>query len=262
MRFTLFIILMLFATFLLSQANQLRFDSEKWPTGMVFHYQKSNWDGTHEGRISIFFKEGMWIESAKWREGSTNVSIIPAKIDPITLSVHHFKNIRCEGGVCQQRGEMFFDNDANGYIINFGPLNDTIKGIPKYWHSYDFDWASLMTAFIFKVNSSDHHFMRCDFTMISGQPGFGEIGKVIMPYEGIQKIDDIDCHVYLINGPGLENRGGKIWFSTGQNLLRGFKIDIPDEDSYQNVDFRFISSESMDEKQWEAFKKSKWSENK
>ena len=198
------------------------------------------------------------MESIKWHEGSNQVSIIPAKINQKTYSVDHFKNIGCQGGSCNLRGEMFRDSGSGDYIINFGPIQDTISGIPSKWHSYDFDWASLMTEFVLKEVHGDYEFMRCDFTMVDGRPGFGPIDKVFLEYKGLKMVEEQSVHLYKIDGPGLLNRGGEIWFDAKTNILRGFKIDLPDEDSYQNVDFRFLERESMTLDNWEAFKKSKW----
>ena len=231
---------------------------EEWPSGQVIHFVKSNWDGSNKGFISTYYKEDGWVESMKWHEGNNQVSVIPALINRQTFSVDHFINIACQDGECNQRGEMFKDVESGNYIINFGSIRDTITGIPDYWHSYDFDWASLATEFLFRKSFTDHRFMRCDFTTINGQPGFGLVGEVSMKYQGISEISEIKCHMYSINGPGLHNRGGEIWFATNNNRLMGFKIDLPDEDSYQNVDFRYIGQEKMSSLQWEAYKKMKY----
>ena len=93
---------------------------------------------------------------------------------------------------------------------------------------------------------------------MNGEPGFGPVGHVAMIYKGIDKNNDVMSHLYEIDGAGLENRGGKIWFRKSDNMLMGFKIELPDENSYQNVSFQFDSSEQMTESAWEDFKKSQW----
>lgn len=257
MKSSLTLLLILIISHVISQPIHQKDKSLEWPIGKVINYSKSNWDGTNESLISIYFKEGGWIESLKWHEGANQATIISARIDFKTGSIHHFKNIRCVDGDCNQLGEMYFDPASTNYIINFGPIIDTISGVAEYWHSYDFDWASLMVAFLHKEEPSDHQFMRYDFTMVDGKPGFGKIGKVVMNYKGIQQVNNRQCHLYTIDGTGLENKGGKIWFDVNENLLMGYKIELPDEDSYQNVNFQFISTGKMKVKEWESFKKSK-----
>lgn len=252
------VIFCFFTTLLASQISDLKYSQDQWPTNTVLHYTKSNWDGTNKSFISICFKDENWIESIKWHEGSPQVSVIPAKINHKRFSVDHFINIQCNQDGCNQMGEMIKNQNSNSYIINFGSFKDTINNIPRYWHSYDFDWASLMAAFIFKQGVEDHQFERCDFSMIDGKPGFGPIGTVKMIYEGIKFKDGTPLKTYTIDGPGLHNQGGKIWFSKDQGLMMGFKIKLPDEDSYQDVDVKFLRKEVMDHSEWEAFKESKW----
>ena len=240
------------------QQDHFEYNAEKWPENTVVHYVKSNWDGTHQSNISVYFKDGEWIESLKWQEGSSQVTIVPAKIDHSTFSVHHFKNITCIDGECRQRGEMVKDKATGHYLLNFGPFQDTITNIPEYWHSYDFDWASLMVAFLFKKEHASYQFERCDFFIKDGEPGFGPFDTITMDYKGLQTKLKNPHHLYIIDGPGLNHEGGEIWFSANQSLLLGFKIKTPDEDSYQNVDFRFIEMEKMKPSDWEAFKRSKW----
>lgn len=241
-----------------TQVSHFDFSKEEWPEKTVLHYKKTNWDGSNEGFISIYFKDGDWLESIKWHEGSNQVSIIPAKIDHSTFSVHHFKNIRCENGDCNQLGEMVKDPETGDYIINFGAFKDSISHVPAYWHSYDFDWASLMAAFLFKKTHTSHQFQRYDFFMKNGQPGFGYLGDVQMEYKGKYLKNNKLSHVYSIDGSGLSHQGGEIWFSEKESVLMGFKIKTPDESSYQDVDFKWLSMETMELSEWEAFKESKW----
>ena len=243
---------------ILGQIDQLQFDPQLWPKHTVVHYVKSNWDGTNSGFVSIYFKDDQWIESIKWHSGLPELTVVPAKIDFDRFAVSHFKNIHCGDGGCHQRGQMYYEQELKGYMLQFGDYKDTVMSVSSYWHSYDFDFASLMVAFLFKQDAKDHQFERADFFMRDGQPGFGPIGTVYMHSNGIRDFKDVSCQAYTIDGPGLKNRGGEIWFDVQQNLLRGFKIMLPDEDSYRDVSFQYLSKETMEQEQWESFKRSKW----
>lgn len=153
---------------------------------------------------------------------------------------------------------MFWDKSVDGFVLQLGEITDTITNIPSYWHSYDFDFASLMTAFLFKKAPDSHQFHRADFQEQDGNFSFGPIGLVEMTYLRPTQIDGVDCHLYQINGPGLQQKGGEIWFDRESMLLRGFKIELPDESSYQNVDFQYLGKEQMSPERWEQFKRQKW----
>lgn len=255
---TALILFLSFISDIVPQPDNLHFEPGRWPALNAFHYQKSNWDGTNQSRISIYFKDDAWIESIKWHKGSGQMSVIPAKINHTSFSVDHIKNIRCVDGDCQQLGEMIKDPGTQQYCIQFGDYRDTIESIPTYWHSYDFDWASLMAALIFKQDTAGHTFARCDFYMKGDRPAFGNLGTVSLKYSGEETIQGVRCDVYHIDGPGLQDQGGKIWFDQVTKVMRGFRIQLPDEDSYENVDFRYLGVDQFTAKEWETFKQSKW----
>jgi len=241
-----------------AQNSQLEFVEEKWPLHTVIHYSKANWDGSNKGYVSVYFKDKQWMESLKWHEGQKQATVVPAKIDHTTFNVSHFKNFRCQEGQCRQLGEMFWNEAIGGFVLQLGELNDTITNIPSYWHSYDFDFGSLMAAFLFKKAPDTHQFHRADFQEQGGNFSFGPIGLIEMTYVGKNQVQGVDCHLYSINGPGLHDRGGKIWFDVKNMLMRGFKIELPDESSYNNVDFQYLGQEQMNPTEWEEFKQQKW----
>jgi hypothetical protein len=243
-----------------AQTDQLKFDKTHWPTHRVIHYSKANWDGSNKGFVSVYFKDHEWIEALKWHQGHKQATIVPAKINHETFNVTYFKNFRCQHGKCTPLGEMYWDQYVQGFILHLGDVTDTVTNLPNYWHSYDFDFSSLMTAFLFKNNTESHVFERTDFQEIDGRFTFGAIGQIKMTYEGEQVINGHSCHLYGIDGPGLNHKGGEIWFDKKTLLLKGFKIKEPDESSYNNVDFQFLGQEQMSPERWENFKKEKYAD--
>ena len=244
--------------FLTAQNSQLSFEAQNWPEHTVAHYSKANWDGSNQGFISVYFKDGDWLESLKWHDGHNQATVVPAKIDHQSFNVVHFKNFRCQEGNCQQLGEMYWLDELEGYVLKLGEMSDTVSNIPSYWHSYDFDFASLMAAFLFKKDNSSHTFSRVDFQRINGNYLFGPMGDIVMEFKGTVQIEGSACNLYAIDGPGLNNRGGEIWFDQETKLLKGYKIQEPDESSYNSVDLKFLGAEKMSPKEWEDFKEDKY----
>ena len=243
---------------LFAQTSQLKFEQSKWPVHTVLHYTKANWDGSNLGFVSVYFKDKDWIESLKWHEGHDQATIVPAKIDHKSFNVVHFQNFRCQEGACKQLGDMQWRSDLAGFILKFGENADTITNVPTYWHSYDFDFASLMTAFLFKNDTTPHEFQRADFHEVNGSLKFGPMGTIELVYQGEVDFNGNSCNLYEIDGPGLNQQGGEIWFDQQTGVLKGFKIKLPDESSYNSVDFKFIGQEEMSNAEWEDFKQAKW----
>ena len=59
---------------------------------------------------------------------------------------------------------------------------------------------------------------------------------------------------YKIDGPGLDNRGGTIWFDKTDGFLLGFEIDKPDEPGYDSGKLHLKEVLQMDLAEWEEFK--------
>ena len=258
MRVIAILILNITCALVQGQSQQLTFDQSKWPTHQVVHYSKANWDGSNPAMVSVYFKDDQWVEALKWHQGQPEATVVPAKIDHETFMVRHFKNLHCENGKCQQRGELYWDNEIDGFILQMGDQIDTVTNIPGYWHSYDFDFTSLMVAFLFKDNTNAHTFQRVDFHESEGQFKFGPMGEITMYYKGEKTFKGFKCHLFTINGPGLNNRGGEIWFDQDSKLLKGFKIKEPDESSYNSVDYQYLGKDQMSPEAWEAFKQQKF----
>jgi hypothetical protein len=48
------------------QVDALRFDAAKVPVGRVYQYLKSNRDGSHAGRVTVYVAKPDRLESLKW----------------------------------------------------------------------------------------------------------------------------------------------------------------------------------------------------
>ena len=61
--------------------------------------------------------------------------------------------------------------------------------------------------------------------------------------------------VYRIDGPGLENRGGRIWVAVDGGHIVDYEIDLPDEPGFVDGKLRLERVDRMSEEAWKAFKK-------
>src|SRR5262245_3717449 len=75
----------------LAQVGALEFVPEKGPVGQVFHFRKSQLDGTHAARISVFVASQERIEALKWDEGGDEATLVTADMDWTKFSVRHFQ---------------------------------------------------------------------------------------------------------------------------------------------------------------------------
>jgi hypothetical protein len=129
------------------------------------------------------------------------------------------------------------------------------------WQSYDFDFAGL--SFIWrslKDKKDSFWFHIADVAMINGNPKFVNKGRVTVRFIGYDMVKDKQCLKYLVDGPGLENKGGHIWINPENFMIEQYRILLPDEPGFENGMMLLRKTFKMDPGQWETFKRKKLGE--
>jgi hypothetical protein len=79
-------------------------------------------------------------------------------------------------------------------------------------------------------------------------------GSVYLAYEASEERRGLACRRYTLDGPGLEDRGGKLWAASGAEVfLVAFEIDLPDEPGMQSGRLEWQRNETRTAAEWEAF---------
>lgn len=235
------------------------YDPGKLPLHQAQVYIKSNLDGSHASFVAVYLKEKNVIESFKWTEGNTEGTLVKAKMDWQRFSVSHFEGGRLNAnGELNIRAQLSIPEGKNKAEVQIGgtePSSVRLQHFP--WHSYDFDFASLGIVMTQKISTaSTIEFMIADIAGEAKGPVFKEIGKVSMREEEKEEKFGSLCQRYHIDGPGLDDRGGKIWFDN-QGRLVGFEIQKPDEPGFVSYKLRRIEVIKLSAAEWESFKKQK-----
>lgn len=235
------------------------YDPGKLPLHQAQVYIKSNLDGSHASFVAVYLKEKDKIESFKWTKGNTEGTLVKAKMDWQRFSVSHFEGGRLSAnGELNIRAQLSIPEGKNKAEVQIGgaePSSVMLKHFP--WHSYDFDFASLGVVMTQKVSTaSTIKFMISDIAGEANGPVFKEIGMVSMKKEEKEEKFGSQCQRYHVDGPGLDDRGGKIWFDE-QGRLVGLEIQKPDEPGFVSNKLRRIEVKNLSVDEWESFKKGK-----
>ena len=225
------------------------------PTGKIYLYSKSNFDGTREGNIAIYYRAPYEIESFKWTKGNDSATVVRAVIDAETLNVRQFEAYRLMADGTKRPGAELVQVNRHRVTGKIGdtPLSLNIEGLN--WHSYDFDFASLAFAYRFLERKQDGlTFDIVDIDFSQGMPRLKVFGKVQMTWSGRTSQNGVSLLEFKIDGPGLDNRGGQIWFNEKSHELAGLKIEKPDETSYNSNLMRLQKQMDVSEEQWQVFK--------
>ena len=255
-RHLILLLLAIHAPAAMAQTSAFQFTPGKLESGTVYHYDKSNIDGTHSSRIALYLSSRDEVESFKYHEGATEATLVKATMDWESFTVKRFESWRLSGpGDDVLRAILERVEGQPNLAIQIGDQKLEIPILNWPWHSYDFDFASLGLTFRFLVNPDAPFTIGIADVNRGGEgPPFHDKGTVVIEPVGIENHHGTSCRVYTIDGPGLENRGGKIWVDEEAMHIVDYEIDLPDEPGFDSGKLLLRSIEKLTPEEWEQFK--------
>lgn len=129
-----------------------RYQPEKIVVETLYHYEKSNIDGSHGHDIALYVAAQDQIEVFKWLAGETAATFVTATIDWTTFSEAESKSWYVDNrGVrtlVATSKQLAGTNQLWATLNLEGKQYEQTLTIGHYpWHSYDFDLATLNFAF-------------------------------------------------------------------------------------------------------------------
>ena len=234
-----------------AQLEAFRFAPERVPVGQVFHYQKSQRDGSRATRVSVYLPSADRVESLKWDRGGDQATLVVASLDWARFSVNGFE----AWGLARDTEPVWratLSAQANELRLSF--IDQPLKISHWPWHSYDFDFTSLTLTLPHRLDPArDLHFWRTDF-VYSDPPAFVELGALTLHYQGKDRRLGKPAWRYTLSGPGIEGKSGSWWVDRHTGLTLEYELPVGDEPGYADVRFRLESSMAMTPAEWQAFK--------
>lgn len=245
-----------------TDAAKFLYDSRKVEVGAVYHYLKTNVDGTKPEHVSIYVAAPDRIESFKFHPQGSRAALVVATMDWTIFSAKRLESWQ----VFRDDKKLFATLDylpqEKAVNVSIPPLGKTnektaIKHLP--FHVYNFDLASLNFAFRHLKDP------RATFTVGIADPSFDfekslflYRGEAVIKYVGEETRNNAACRKYSIDGAGLSNRGGHLWVNKRGGHFEDIEIDFPDNPEWQSFKFKLQRIERMTREQWEAFMKAQF----
>lgn len=242
---------------------KFRFRPERVRVGWVYHYLKTNIDGTKPEHVSVYVAARGRIESFKYhppRAGRAGLVIA-------TLDWKLFSATRLESWqVWSDRRQLFatLDYDAADSSVTVSipptgrpPERVSVRHIP--FHVYNFDLASLSFAFPHLARPREAFTVGiADPTFKDAGPLFHYKGEARVTYAGEERRGGVACRKYRIDGEGLEGRGGFVWVNKRRGHVEDIEVALPDNPEWQSFKFRLTGVERMTRGAWERFIKAQF----
>ena len=218
----------------------------------VFHFIKSQRDGTHEARVSVYMPASDRIESLKWDEGGADATLVVARMDWSRFSVWRFQGWRLQRGKPPEKRVRL---DVRDNRLSMSLVSEPLEIHHWPWHSYDFDFTSLnLTLPHLAQPEGKLIFWRTDF-VYDDPPKVAELGGVTLQFEQRERRHGRKVRRYSIGGTGLDCEFGTWWSDARTGLLIEYELPIGDEPGYRDVRLKLDSSHRLKIPQWEEFKR-------
>ncbi|MDQ3474525.1 MAG: hypothetical protein M3447_12400 [Acidobacteriota bacterium] len=241
-----------------------RYQPGKIVTGVVYHYLKTNIDGTDPEHVSIRIAAKDRIESFKFHPKGTRAGLVIATMDWSIFSVKRLESWQVYKEKEKVLAATLVYLPASKEVAVTLPFMNRLTekvAIPFLpFHVYNFDFASLNFAFPHLVNPKKPFKIGVtDPTFRDEGPAFRYRGEVDITYVGDTVCGGLLCRKYRIDGPGLENKGGFIWVSERSNgYFQNVEIQLPDNPNWRTFKFELERVQRMNDAEWKSFMKAQF----
>lgn len=246
-----------------AQVEKFRYQPEKIPVGKVYHYSKTNLDGSDPEYISLWVEDRDRLQSFKLPPESRQGGLVMAHMDWSLFSVDRIESWQVwpdkEGTLVARLAYLGPEKAVEVDMVFTGKPAEKVA-IPRLpWHIYNFDLASLNFTFRHLIDPTGSFVVGlADPSFKDEGPVFFYRGEATVSYVGEEERNGVPCRKYRIDGPGLSNRGGFLWVNKKEEHVEDIEIDLPDNPNWKTFKFRLLGTGQMDRAGWEAFMKSRY----
>lgn len=243
----------------LAQVEAFLYDASRVPVGKVYHYLKTNVDGTRPEHVSIRVAAPDRIESYKFHPGESPAALVIAEMDWSVFSVRRIDSWQLWADGRRKLAATLTALDGGRKVRVELPLlgkpAETVEIGRLPWHVYNFDLASLGIAFRHLVDPKGRFTIGIADPSFSDGPAFLYRGEAEVAYVGEETRAGVLCRKYRIDGLGLLHRGGFLWVNQAEGHIEDMEIDLPDNPAWQSFKFKLTGVETLDQAAWESFQK-------
>ena len=239
-----------------SSIDEFSYRPELIEPGTVYHYIKSNIDGSYPARIFIYVRDNDHLEVLKFEEHGMDAALVTAHMDWETFSADQLESwVLTSDGKRSPQATLSSSFENRTFTISWREREDIIRIGYYPVHIYNFDFISL--------NYILRHWNNPEGEVAVGilQPNFDPNpdtmikyeGTVVIKYVGNEERNTQPCRKYSIGGDGLKDHNGVMWVNIEKRIIEDIEIPIPDNPDWDDFKFNFVSSERMDSGQWADF---------
>lgn len=222
--------------------------SSRDAVGRIYHYVRSNIDGTEQEDVHVFRRARDTLEVYKARQKCTNAALVMAKLDMDKGYAPKITGGRLlPDGKHEDFAFLTFNEKTKALTVRVElpdqtPLARTVTVETVPFHVYDFDLASLtvMTPHL-KDPKGEFSF---GLAMVIPDPSREDfllyLGEAVATYRGEETHGGRPSYRYAVGGPAFGSFGGTLWLDAEEGHILDVETGIPNHLEYHDFKLKLV----------------------
>ena len=248
-----------------STLSQFSFRPGAVPVGEVFHFRKSNLDGSRPAMVSVYVLDAARLDVLKAEDVGRRLARIQARIDWNSFSVDELVSWnRLETGRPVRQAAFRLDPASREVEVQVGNASARVRASALPVALYNFDLLGLAAAWPHLVRPGekvqvdlvdpDWEFMKTRFRPEGEQPGLlVDRGLATFTPDGEEEHGGVPCRRYTVAGPAFGGRAGTLWAEARSGQWVEFRHPVPDNPAWTSFRLELVGWEALDPDEWDAF---------
>ncbi len=215
--------------------------TERDAVGRIYHYVRTNIDGSDPENVYVFRKRADFLEVYKMRNKCANAAFVTAELDMEKGYATHLTGGRLKPGASHEDfATLSYDSGTKRVSAEITPPEGATKSASvliedEPWHDYDFDFASLTVMTPHLAPRADLSF---GLTLIIPDPSREDfliyLGRADLIYRQDEERGGRPARRYMVGGPAFGSFGGSLWLDAEEGHILDVETGIPNHREYEN----------------------------
>ncbi len=239
-----------------AQAPVYKFRPERVAVGTVYHYLKTNVDGSQAENISTYIASSERIESFKYHEKGTRSGLVIADMDWKNFMARRLESWQVFG---KDERRLFAtleyspsDQSITVSIPAAKPEPETVKVGRIPFHLYNFDLASLNVAWPHLVDPRKPFVVGIADPTFAHGPLVAYKGEMAVTYERDEARNGVETRRYAAKGKGIGGEG-TIWVNKEFGHIEDMEFNVANNPDWKTFKLKLIKTETRTPAQWQEF---------
>jgi hypothetical protein len=253
---TLAAIIAIFAATAFAQPPVYKLRPERIAVGTVYHYVKTNTDGTQPEQISLYIATRDRIESYKFHPKGSRAGLVTAE-----MNWKNFVPAKLESRQVFPTGErklfatLTLDADEKNITVSIPsakPEPETVKVESMPFHLYNFDLASLNVTLPHLADPKKAFTVGIVDPTFKPEPLVAYKGELRVTYEKDEQRNGVETRRYRAEGNGIGGKG-TIWVNKKLGHIEDMEFDVANNPDWKTFKLKLTKTEKMTADQWQSF---------